>query len=89
MYADELTTFEPVNVQVGKRVSRFLVGSAEENMYYPHEELLKDLTNTTNQPIFSTDVDMLHVSMDLMHHSIWRKLVDLLNSLELLHPGHY
>lgn len=71
VYDEELTTTELVNVQVGKRASRFLVGDGR----YPYEELFKALGTLTDQPIFSTDVAVLDVSLALFTQTVSRKLM--------------
>ena len=75
-YDEELTTTELVNVQVGKRASRFLVGDGS----YPYEELFEALGRLTDKPIFSTDVAVLDVSMALSSQTVSRKLMVPLNA---------
>lgn len=76
VYEDELTTAELVNIQVGKRASRFLVGDGS----YPYEALFKALGTLTDESIFSSDVAVLDVSLALFTHTISRKLMVPLNT---------
>lgn len=69
-YAAEL-----VNVLVGKKASHLLVGGGKVQSIYPYEELFEDLSAFTDGTIFNTDVAVMHVSMELLEHSIWRKLI--------------
>lgn len=75
LYADKLNLSDVVNVQVGRKASRLLVGRGKEGMIYPYEKLLADLSFLVDGPILGTDAVVLNVSMELAAHSIWRKLI--------------
>ncbi len=75
MYATDLDLADVVNEDVSKKVSRLLVGGGKVQSIYPNEELFKDLSILTDGTIFAADVAVMHVSMEMMEHSIWRKLI--------------
>ncbi|MEK5040762.1 plasmid pRiA4b ORF-3 family protein [Sporosarcina sp. FSL K6-3457] len=75
LYAAELDLADVVNKDVSKNASRLLVGGGKVPSIYPYEELFKDLAAFTGGNIFDTDVAVMRVSMELMEHSIWRKLI--------------
>lgn len=63
IHDSELNASSVVNAYVGKKASRFLVGSKSEKDFYPYEKLFENLAETIDGPIFSADVAVLNVSM--------------------------
>ncbi|HLR09757.1 MAG TPA: plasmid pRiA4b ORF-3 family protein [Sporosarcina sp.] len=71
---DEITTKTLINDAVSMIASRFLVGGANGSLV-PYEALVEALGNITKASLFQSDVAVLHISLELENHVIWRKLV--------------
>lgn len=70
LYAVELTAESLVNVSVGRRPNRLLVGDGR----YPYNELVHALKGMSDGNLFQTNIARLKVTLQLEGHSIWRRL---------------
>ncbi len=65
-----------VIVQVGmsKWISSMLVGEGKNAYFKPNEKMYKDLQDFLGKPIFDTEALVLKVTLELEHHSVWRRI---------------
>ncbi|GAE35036.1 plasmid pRiA4b ORF-3 family protein [Halalkalibacter akibai] len=64
-----------IQAEISKKASRFLVGKGKSDYGKPNEDLYQDLEQWMGTSIFSTEAVVLHVTLDLDNHHVWRKVV--------------
>jgi Plasmid pRiA4b ORF-3-like protein len=60
--------------ELSQWVSSMMYGDGKNSYVHPNEELYKDLEKLSGGPIFSTEAVELKVTLELMDHSVWRRL---------------
>ena len=74
---DSGSIYQPL---LSRRVSTSLVGSGSEDKYFwPYEEMYEDLKSLGEDDIFSFRAAVLKVTLELMNHEVWRRIVVPLN----------
>ncbi|NMH70515.1 plasmid pRiA4b ORF-3 family protein [Bacillus sp. RO3] len=71
---DYLDMSSIVQVEMSKWISSTLVGDGKNSYFNPNEMMYKDLSDLTSQPVFHTDALQLKVTLELDHHSVWRRI---------------
>lgn len=79
-FPDKLDPVEIFGIEAAKSASRLLAGGAKQPMIEPHEEMFKELQRLAgNKNIFTGSSAVLHISLVLGKHSIWRRVIVPLN----------
>ena len=63
-----------VQVEMSKWISSVLVGDGKKGYFHPNEVMYKDLEGFSGQPVFEKEALVLKVTLELDHHSVWRRI---------------
>lgn len=75
-FPDKLDPVEIFGIEASKKASRMLAGGAKQPMIEPHEEMFKELQRLADDKnIFRGGSAVLHISLVLGKHSIWRRVI--------------
>ena len=76
IYQDMLNPEEIIQASMVKRPNRTLVGAANMPYTIPHDEMYKELATPIDEDSALDDrVAVLHISLALENHSIWRRVL--------------
>ncbi|MFC0469157.1 plasmid pRiA4b ORF-3 family protein [Halalkalibacter kiskunsagensis] len=74
-YERELTQESLYQTTASKGASRLIVGDGKNDYIRPNEGLYSDLEEWLEGSIFNSDAVVLHVTLELENHHVWRKIV--------------
>ncbi|MBM6619133.1 plasmid pRiA4b ORF-3 family protein [Bacillus suaedaesalsae] len=59
---------------LNKQLSRLIVGNGKNDYITPSEELFRNLEGLTGGQIFHSEAYILHVTLELENHEVWRRI---------------
>jgi hypothetical protein len=71
---DYLDADSMAQVEMSKWISSILVGDGKNDYFHPNEVMYKDLKGFSGQSVFNTEALVLKVTLELDHHSAWRRI---------------
>jgi Plasmid pRiA4b ORF-3-like protein len=63
-----------IQVEMSKWISSTLVGDGKNSYFYPNQAMYEDLKEMSGQTVFDREALVLKVTLELDHHSVWRRI---------------
>ena len=71
----EVDVTQQLQLEIGKKVSRMLVGGKKVPKIYPYKEMRHNLMEMGSSDSVNTKVAVMHISYTVQSHSIWRRVL--------------